>query len=105
MDQTELERGGDMQEQAHHQHRHHKIHFTVDGEQVEVLSNSHEETELTVREVLDDSGNKPPSEFQLVEFIGEGHKERKEFKDLDERIVVKNHARFAAICLKPTPVS
>lgn len=88
-----------------HLHAHHQIHFTVDGEPVEVLSSNSNETELTVREILDDSGNKPPTDFWLVEFIGEGHKERREYKDLDQRIVVKNHARFAAICQKPTPLS
>ena len=86
-------------------HHHHEVDFTVDGEPVEVLSASHDEAELTVKEVLDVSGNKPPSDFYLVEFVGEGHKERREFKDLDQTIRVKKHARFAAICMKPTPVS
>jgi hypothetical protein len=83
----------------------HRIHFTVDCEPVEVLSRNPEETELTVREILDDSGNTPASDFWLVEFMGEGHKERREYRNLDERIKVRNHARFAAICERPTPVS
>ena len=88
-----------------HEHHRHKIYFTVDGEPVEVLSSNPDGTELTVREVLDDSGNKPASDHWLIEFVGEGHKDRKEYRDLDQRIWIKNHARFAAVCLKPTPVS
>ena len=93
-------------ERGHHAHEHHhSIPFTVDGERVEVLSAHHDKTELTVREILDDSGNKPAADYYLVEFTGEGHKERRELKNLDESVTVKKHARFAAVCMKPTPVS
>lgn len=88
-----------------YKHGRHQIRFTVDGEPVEVLSSNREATELTVREILDDSGNRPATDFWLIEFFGEGHKERREYKDLNTEIVVKNHARFAAICVRPTPVS
>ena len=85
--------------------RRHEIHFTIDGEPVEVLSTNPDETELKVREVLDDGGFKPPEDYWLIQFFGEGHKERKEYKNLDETIKIKNHARFGAVCVKPTPVS
>jgi hypothetical protein len=92
-------------EERHEHPHHHQIHFSVEGEPVEVLSSNHEETELTVREVLEISGNKPASDFWLVEYIGEGHKHREEFKDLDQRIKVRNHSRFSAVCTKPNPLS
>ena len=99
----------EQEHHGHHDHQpvhhRHQIHFTVDGEPVEVLSAYREAADLTVREILDDSGNKPPSDFYLIEFFGEGHKHRQEFKDLDQSVKVKQHARFAAVCLRPTPVS
>ena len=91
-------------ENEKHEHRH-QIHFTVDGEPVEVLSTNADETELKVREVLDDGGFKPAEDYQLVQFIGEGFKNRKEYDNLDEPIKVRNHARFGALSKKPTPVS
>jgi len=94
----------DGHEHGHHHHRY-QIHFTVDREPVEVLSGNRDETELKVREILDISGNKPASDFWLVEYVGEGHKDRLEYKDLDQKIKVKNHARYSAVCEKPTPVS
>ncbi len=88
-----------------HEKPHFKINFKVDSEPVEVLSKHHDHTELSVREVLDISANTPADQFWLVEFRGEGHSDRHEFKNLDEKIVVHQHARFSAICEKPTPVS
>ena len=91
--------------EGHHPHHHHQIHFKVEGEPVEVLSENHEHAELKVREVLDISGYKPASDYWLIEYLGEGHKDRREYKDLDETVVIKNHTRFSVVCTKPTPVS
>src|SRR4051812_9673583 len=94
----------EKQDDGCHEH-HHKIHFKVDSEPVEVLSKHQDQTELTVREVLDISANTPAEKHWLVEFRGEGHSDRYEYKNLDEKIVIHQNARFAAVCEKPTPVS
>ena len=82
----------------------HELNFKVDAEALKAYSD-HEVAELTVREILDMAGNQPANDYYLIEFIGDGCTNRKEFKDLDERLKVREHARFAAIYRGCTPVS
>lgn len=87
----------------HHENRH-KFEFAVDSEPLFAWSGG-AAAELTVREVLDMSGNQPAANYYLVEFTGEGHKHREKHENLDERLHIKEHARFAAVFTGCTPVS
>lgn len=81
-----------------------KFEFKVDEEVLFAYSEG-DTAELSVRTVLDMSGNQPPEQYYLVEFVGNGHKEREEHKNLDEILLIKKHARFAAVFSGCTPVS
>lgn len=81
-----------------------KFEFKVDEEVLFAYSEG-DTVELTVRTLLDMSGNQPPENYYLVEFVGNGHKERVEHKNLDEVLVFKKNARFAAVFSGCTPVS
>ena len=81
-----------------------KFSFKVDEEHLTAYSEG-DTAELTVRTVLDMSGNQPPEKYYLVEFVGDGHKNRVEHKDLEEVLVFKKNARFAACYSGETVVS
>jgi len=87
-----------------HNAKRSKFEFKVDEEVLFAYSEG-ETAELTVRTVLDMSGNQPPENYYLVEFIGNGHKERIEHKNLDEVLLIKKNVRFAAVFSGCTPVS
>ena len=78
--------------------------FTVDAERLVAYSDG-DTAELTVREVLDMSGNQPAEEYHLVEFSGPQHHERVKHEDLSELLYIKPHARYAAVFRGCTPVS
>jgi hypothetical protein len=81
-----------------------RFNFTVDQEPLAAYSGGRT-AELTVREVLDMSGNQPPEHYYLVEYIGQGHKESVKHETLDERLHIKENARYAAVFSGCTPVS
>lgn len=93
----------DCENHGSHEKRH-KFDFTVDGEPLIAWSEG-DTAELTVREVLDMSGNQPPESYYLVEFTGEGHKHREKHENLDELLHIKKNARLAAVFSGCTPVS
>lgn len=80
-----------------------KIQFTVDKEKFVVEADG-PTASLTVRQVLEMSGNQPPEEYELIEFVGP-HKQEVRHENLDEVLAVQDHARFAALFKGPTPVS
>jgi len=63
------------------------VHFTVDGEPLEIETNR-----LTMSEILALVGKKP-DQWYLVEEIGG---EQREFRDPDEEITITDHAVFLA---------
>ena len=63
------------------------VHFTVDGEPLEIETNS-----LTMSEILALVGKKP-DQWYLVEKVGD---EQRDFRDPDEDIMVSDHAKFVA---------
>jgi hypothetical protein len=63
------------------------VHFTVDGEPLEIETNS-----LKMSEILALVGKKP-DQWYLVEKVGE---EQRHFRDPDEDITVSDHAKFVA---------
>ncbi len=77
--------------------------FAVDAERLVAYSEG-ETAELTVREVLDMSGNQPADDYYLVELAGPHH-ERVKHEDLNELLHIKPHARYAAAHKGCTPVS
>ncbi len=81
----------------------HKIDFLVDRELLQVFSDE-DIAHLTVREILDISGNQPPEDYELVEFVGHENKQEKH-TDLSEKLTVKQHAKFAPLFKGCTPVS
>ena len=81
-----------------------KFHIKVDEEEVVAWSEG-ETAELTVKEVLDMSGNQPAEQYYLVEFTGAGHTNRKKYTDLNEQLNIKDHTRFSAVFQGCTPVS
>lgn len=81
-----------------------KIDFTVDQERLTAYSRG-DAAELTVREVLDISGNQPPEDYELVELVGPHHHDQVKHTDLNEVLSVKKHAKFAALFKGCTPVS
>ena len=91
--------------EKHHGHeKRHRIEFTVDNERLEAYSDE-PVAHLTVREILDLSGNQPPEEYELIEYRGPHHKEEVKHDNLDEVLAVQEHAKFAALFKGPTPVS
>jgi len=78
--------------------------FSVDAERLIAYSEG-DTAELTVREVLDMSGNQPAEEYHLIEFSGPQHHERVKHEDLNELLHIKPHARYAAVFRGCTPVS
>jgi hypothetical protein len=77
-----------------------KFEFTVDCEDLVAYSEG-DTAELTVREILDMSGNQPPEQYHLVQVAPE----RAKFEELDRQIRVQSNARFKALFRGPTPVS
>lgn len=84
--------------------RRNRFDFSVDAERLVAYSEG-DTAELTVREILDMSGNQPVEEYSLVEFVGGDHHERKRHDDPDQLLHVKPNARFAALFKGCTPVS
>jgi hypothetical protein len=80
------------------------FHFTVEGELL-IARSEGDTAELSVRTILDMSGNQPPENFYLVEFRGDGHKDRVKYEDLDKVLNVKDDTRFGAVFKGCTPVS
>ena len=75
------------------------VTFYVDGEPV-----STEKQEITVREVLELSGNEPVEQYELEELHGKSDNE-KTYKNLDEMIKVHPNQRFSATFKGETPYS
>lgn len=75
------------------------ITFYVDGEPV-----STEKQEITVREILELSGNEPVEQYELEELHGKSDNE-KTYKNLDEIIKVHPNQRFSATFKGETPYS
>jgi hypothetical protein len=83
--------------ESQHEHIHgHPVHFTEDGEPLEIETDS-----LTMSEVLALVG-KSPVEWYLVEKVG---REQKTFRDPDQRIAITERAKFVSVFTGPTPVS
>lgn len=101
-----METGQTVVGQCGHDHneKREKIEFTVDQEHLSVYSGG-DAAELTVREVLDISGNQPPEEYELIEYVGPHKKEEVKHDDLNELLSVGKHAKFAALFKGCTPVS
>jgi hypothetical protein len=72
------------------------ITYYVDNEPQTTTSH-----ELTVRQILANSGNDPATHY-LVELQGD---HQVPFKNLDEELKLHEHEKFAAIFTGPTPVS
>lgn len=100
----ETEQNGGCRNHDKDHEKRSKIEFKVDQEDLDVYSEG-EAAELTVREVLDISGNQPPEDYELVEFVGPHQTEQNKHVDLNERISVRKHAKFAALFKGCTPVS
>lgn len=81
-----------------------RFDFRVDAERLVAYSEG-DTAELTVREILDMSGNQPVEDYSLVELVGGHHHDRIKHENLDELLYVKPHARFAALFKGCTPVS
>lgn len=80
------------------EHRHHKIHFTVDGEEYETRDH-----ELTPNQIIREFGKKDPATHYLVSIQGV-HKESYQGKG-DEKIEIHEHEAFQIVSTGPTPVS
>jgi hypothetical protein len=76
--------------------RHHPVHFTEDGEPLEIETGS-----LTMSEILALIG-KRPDEWYLVEKQG---RQRQDFRDPSEVVEIHEGARFITVFTGPTPVS
>jgi hypothetical protein len=74
----------------------HVITYFVDNEE-----QSTTERELTVRQILTNSGNDPATHY-LMQLQGN---HQVPHRDLDERVKLHEKAKFAAIFTGPTPVS
>lgn len=81
-----------------------KIDFTVDQEKFTVYSDG-PTAQLTVRQILEMAGNTPAEEYELIQYVGQGHKDEVKHSDLNEVLSVEKHARFAVLFKGPTPVS
>ena len=82
----------------------HPFTFFVDAEKLTAYSEGNT-AELTVREVLDMSGNQPATDYYLLEISGHGRDERQKHENLDELLFIKEGAKFAAVYKGATPVS
>jgi hypothetical protein len=92
MSTPDTTRAESRQEHAHS----HSVHFTEDGEPLEIETDS-----LTMSEILALVGKKP-DEWYLVEKIG---REQKTFRDPDQQITITEKAKFISVFTGPTPVS
>ena len=72
------------------------VHFTVDGEPLEIETNS-----LTMSEILALVGKKPDQWYLLKEIGGE----QREFRDPDEEITIGDHSTFMAEEQREHPVT
>jgi hypothetical protein len=72
------------------------VHFKVDGEPVEIETNS-----LTMREILALVG-KTPDQWYLVEKVG---REQRQFRDPEESITITHGAKFVTVFIGPNPIS
>ncbi len=77
-------------------HHPHAVHFTEDGEPLEIETDS-----LTMSEILALVG-KQPDQWYLVEKEG---REQKVFRDPEEQIAIREGAKFITVFTGPTPVS
>jgi hypothetical protein len=91
---------------TNHHHEHHRpVPFTVDREPQLAHAKSDtkaDEAHLTVKEVLDMSGNQPPEDFYLVQYEGEHHHHQIKHDNLTEVLTIRPHARFSAVYKGPT---
>jgi hypothetical protein len=84
---------------------HRRVPFLVDQEPQlgHVKPDAPEDAaQLTVKEVLDMSGNQPAEDFYLVEYEGEHHRPPVKHEDLAEVLTIRPHARFSAVYKGPT---
>lgn len=80
------------------EHRHHKIDFTVDGEEYDT-----DERERTPNQIIREYGKKDPATCYLVKIQGV-EKESYQGKG-DEKIKIHEHEAFQIVSTGPTPVS
>ena len=82
--------------EQHNGHHQHPVHFTEDGEPLEIETNS-----LTMSEILALIG-KAPDNWYLVEKKG---RERIDFRDPSTVVEIHEGAKFITVFTGPTPVS
>ena len=69
--------------------------YFVNGESQETVVR-----DLTVRQILDHAGFRPPEQYRLIRDAG-----HKVYTSLDEVVEVHEHERFTALFEGPTPTS
>ncbi len=81
----------------HYKSQELRIHYTVNGEDQEILATNNEQT---VAQILEKAEFIPVEKFKLF-----NAKTNMDYKDLNEKVLIENGDEFLALSSGPTPVA